>query len=44
LVKALLTRRLRVSGSLFAIISLYQNLPLLEEIFSFGAVVNLRFG
>jgi hypothetical protein len=33
LVKALLTRRLRVRGSLFDIVSLYQNLPLLEEIF-----------
>jgi predicted N-acetyltransferase YhbS len=41
LVKALLTRRLRMSGSLFGIISLYQNLPLLEEIFhaGFGATM-----
>jgi len=34
--KALLTRRLKLSGSLFGIISLYRHLALLEEIFHFA--------
>jgi len=41
LVKALLTRRLRMSGSLFDVTSLYQTLPLVEEVFhaGFGATM-----
>jgi len=36
LLKALLTGRLRVSGSLFGMISLYQNLDRLEQVFRFA--------